>query len=192
MAGRGPAYCCCFCCGWVQEMNAGVVESCGKNCLFGILNSFNLTFCSIGKFSKVLPAGCYFVFWPVTNLVHTVSLQVQYMEMACDTKTKDNVFVKVVVAVQYRVMVDKVPSAYYKLTDARQQIRSYVFDVVRGSVPRMELDEAFASKDDIANSVKTQLETLMAEYGYEIVAALVIDLDPNEHVKGAMNDIMGE
>jgi regulator of protease activity HflC (stomatin/prohibitin superfamily) len=114
------------------------------------------------------------------------------MEMACDTKTKDNVFVKVVVAVQYRVMVDKVPSAYYKLTDASQQIRSYVFDVIRGSVPRMELDEAFASKDDIANSVKTQLEALMAEYGYEIVAALVIDLDPNEHVKGAMNDIMGE
>ncbi len=92
-------------------------------------------------------------------------------------------------AVQYRVMADKVPSAYYKLTDPRSQIRSYVFDVVRSSVPRLDLDDAFASKDEVANQVKSQLASLMAEYGYEIIAALVIDLDPNPHVKAAMNDI---
>jgi regulator of protease activity HflC (stomatin/prohibitin superfamily) len=86
-------------------------------------------------------------------------------------------------------MPDKVPSAFYKLTDHVSQIRSYVFDVVRSSIPRLELDEAFASKDDVANNVKNQLSALMAEYGYEILAALVIDLDPNAHVKAAMNDI---
>lgn len=88
-------------------------------------------------------------------------------------------------------MEDKVPSAYYKLTDNRGQIRSYVFDVIRGSVPRMELDEAFASKDHIANAVKDQLSHAMAEYGYEIVATLVVDLDPNQNVKAAMNEING-
>lgn len=89
-------------------------------------------------------------------------------------------------------MPDKVPSAYYKLTDDRAQIRSYVFDVVRSAVPRMNLDDAFASKDDVANSVKNQLSLQMAEYGYEIITALVVDLDPNEHVKAAMNGINGK
>jgi regulator of protease activity HflC (stomatin/prohibitin superfamily) len=143
-----------------------------------------------------------------------VSLRVQYLDVSCDTKTKDNVFVKVIVAgksnpllhryfyvcfycffplfplpVQYKVIEDKVPSAFYKLTDARSQIRSYVFDVVRSSLPRMDLDAAFASKDEIANSVKNQLAHQMVEYGYEIIATLVIDLDPNAHVKAAMNEI---
>ena len=86
-------------------------------------------------------------------------------------------------------MEDKVPSAYYKLTDNKRQIMSYVFDVIRGSVPRMELDEAFASKDHIANAVKDQLSNAMSEYGYEIVAAL--DLDPSNNVKSAMNEING-
>ena len=89
-------------------------------------------------------------------------------------------------------MEDKVPSAYYKLTDNRRQIMSYVFDVIRGSVPRMELDAAFASKDHIANAVKDQLTIAMTEYGYEIVNTLVIDIDPNATVKSAMNEINGE
>lgn len=130
--------------------------------------------------------------FPCETLTSRVSLRIQYLDIACDTKTKDNVFVKVVVAVQYKVMEDKVPSAFYKLTDPRSQIRSYVFDVVRSSIPRLDLDEAFASKDDVANNVKNQLSHLMSEYGYEIIAALVIDLDPNSHVKDAMNEINGK
>jgi regulator of protease activity HflC (stomatin/prohibitin superfamily) len=151
-------------------MDAGVIENCGK-------------------FSRVVPAGCVCLQFPCETIVRGVSLRVQYLDVACDTKTKDNVFVKVVVAVQYKVIEDKVPSAFYKLTDPKAQIRSYVFDVVRSSVPRLDLDSAFASKDDIANSVRDQLAHQMLEYGYEIIAALVIDLDPNTHVKAAMNEI---
>jgi len=154
----------------IQEMDAGIIESCGK-------------------FDRVVPAGCFCLLYPIENLVNKISLRIQYLDVACDTKTKDNVFVKVVVAVQYKVKEDKVPSAFYKLTDPKAQIRSYVFDVVRSSIPRLDLDDAFASKDDIANSVKNQLSSLMSEYGYEIIAALVIDLDPNAHVKAAMNEI---
>eukprot|EP01039_Chlorochromonas_danica_P002509 gene2509-2747_t len=160
----------CMCCGCVQEMDAGVIENCGK-------------------FSRVVPAGWVCLMYPCEQVVRSVSLRVQYLDVSCDTKTKDNVFVRVVVAVQYKVIEDKVPSAFYKLTDPQAQIRSYVFDVVRSSVPRLDLDSAFASKDDIANSVKNQLAQQMLEYGYEIIAALVIDLDPNKHVKDAMNEI---
>jgi regulator of protease activity HflC (stomatin/prohibitin superfamily) len=151
-------------------MDAGVVENCGK-------------------FEYIAPAGCLCLIWPCYQLINTVSLKIQHFEVACDTKTKDNVFVKVVVAVQYKVVEDKVPSAYYKLTDPKNQIKSYVFDVVRSSMPRMELDQAFASKDELAQAVKHQLSEQMSDYGYEIIASLVVDLDPNQHVKDAMNEI---
>lgn len=88
-------------------------------------------------------------------------------------------------------MDSKVASAYYKLTDPVAQIRSYVFDVIRSSLPRMDLDDAFASKSDLAEAVKNQLKALMAEFGYEILAALVVDLNPDKAVKDAMNGING-
>lgn len=151
-------------------MDAGIVENCGK-------------------FDRVLPAGCVCINCITEQIVARLPLSLLYLEATCDTKTKDNVFVKVAVAVQFKVMEDKVPSAYYKLSDRNAQIKSYIYDVVRSAVPRMELDQAFASKDDIAIAVKEQLEQQMAEYGYKILAALVIDIDPNNYVKSAMNEI---
>jgi len=114
------------------------------------------------------------------------------MEVRCETKTKDNVFVGVVVAVQYKVRDDAVSAAYYKLTDVRSQMTSYVNDVVRSAVPRMDLDEAFASKGLVADAVRDQLTSLMGEYGFVINAALVIDLDPDPSVKYAMNQILAQ
>eukprot|EP01041_Mallomonas_annulata_P005689 gene5689-11476_t len=168
MSESGSRGCCC--CQCVQEMNAGVIENCGK-------------------FSRVAGAGFFCIFWPFENIKAVLSLKIWQLEVSCDTKTKDNVFVKVVVAVQYKVVDTKVPSAYYKLTDHRSQIQSYVFDVIRSTVPRLELDEAFESKDSVAHSVKNQLSTLMSEYGYEILVALVTDISPDPTVKHAMNEI---
>jgi regulator of protease activity HflC (stomatin/prohibitin superfamily) len=95
-------------------------------------------------------------------------LRIQQLDVVCETKTKDNVFVQVAVAVQYRVLLESAYDAYYRLTDPRQQIQSYVFDVVRSTVPKLELDEAFASKDEIAQAVLDQLTAVMKDYGYEI------------------------
>lgn len=144
---------------------------------------------AIGKFDRVVPAGFLCLVPPCQEIKGRVSLALQYVEVSCDTKTKDNVFVRVSVAVQFKVEENSVPSAFYKLTDRNAQIRSYVFDVVRSSFPRLELDESFASKDDVARAVKEQLSALMKEYGYVIVAALVIDIDPDARVKASMNEI---
>lgn len=163
--------CCCFEC--ITESEAGVLEFCGK-------------------FSRVMPSGLFCVRWPFETIVARVSLKIKYMEVRCETKTKDNVFVSVCVAIQYKVRDDAVSAAYYKLTDVRSQMTSYVNDVVRSAIPRMELDEAFASKGVVADAVKEQLTSLMSEYGFEIRAALVIDLDPNTTVKQAMNNILAQ
>ena len=111
------------------------------------------------------------------------------MDVACDTKTSDNVFVKVTMTVLYAVIPEKSASANYKLSDPRSQIRSYVFDSVRSTLPRQTLDDAFASKDTVAGACKDQLKTLMTEYGFEILDVLVTDLEPDRQVKYAMNEI---
>merc|ERR1712232_546305 len=118
-----------------------------------------------------------------------LSLRIQQLDVYCETKTKDNVFVNVAVAVQFRVITESAYDAYYRLSDPRGQIQSYVFDVVRSTVPRMELDEAFASKNEIADATLRQLEAVMRDYGYEILNTLVTDLAPDSKVKASMNEI---
>lgn len=159
---------CCFVC--VRENEIAVVED-------------------LGQFKKLLPPGLGFILWPLQSVAGTLTLRIQQLEVFCETKTRDNVFVNVGVAVQFRVVAQDAFNAYYRLSDPRSQIQSYVFDVVRSTVPRMELDEAFASKKDIAVAVNEQLESVMKNYGYEIMNTLVTDMAPDSRVKASMNEI---
>jgi len=76
------------------------------------------------------------------------------LNVSVETKTKDNVFVNLVVVVQYRVLPDKVYEAFYMLHDPEQQIKAFIFDLVRAQVPLLNLDDVFSKKDDIAIAVK--------------------------------------
>jgi regulator of protease activity HflC (stomatin/prohibitin superfamily) len=114
---------------------------------------------------------------------------VQQLTVKVETKTRDNVFVHVTVAVQFSVFPDKVYQAFYSLTDATPQITAFVFDVVRAHVPSLDLDDVFLKKDEVALAVKGSLGAQMSEYGYDILTALVTDIDPDERVKAAMNEI---
>merc|ERR1712194_800629 len=143
----------------------------------------------LGQFKKLLDPGLHCITWPLQSIVGRMSLRIQQLDVLCETKTKDNVFVQVGVAVQYRVLVDGAYDAYYRLTDPRNQIQSYVFDVVRSTVPRMDLDEAFVSKDEVGQAVLDQLREVMKDYGYEINKTLVTDLAPDNRVKASMNEI---
>lgn len=118
-----------------------------------------------------------------------VSLRVQQIAVSCETKSSDNVFVTVVVSVQYRADVDAVYDAFYKLQNPQTQIKSYVFDVVRSSVPKITLDRLFEVKEDLAHSVRENLGEVMQGYGYEIIQTLVIDIEPAKNVCVAMNEI---
>lgn len=143
----------------------------------------------LGQFKGLIQPGLHFICYPITSVADRLTLRVQQLDVVCETKTKDNVFVQVGVAVQFRVITESAYDAYYRLSDPRSQVQSYVFDVVRSSVPRMELDEAFASKADIASAVLEQLRDVMKDYGYEIIATLITDLSPDSKVKASMNEI---
>lgn len=118
-----------------------------------------------------------------------MSLRVEQLIAKIETKTQDNVFVTIPVAIQYRVLPEKVYDAYYRLTDPERQIESYVYNGILGHVPKMKLDDAFENQSTIADDVKGILDTSMKEFGYEIVKVLVTDIVPDAHVKEAMNDI---
>ncbi|MDR1974186.1 MAG: SPFH domain-containing protein [Bacteroidales bacterium] len=142
-----------------------------------------------GKFNAVRIAGLHFKIPIVDRVVKRLSLRIRQLDVIIETKTLDNVFLKMKVSVQYCVIKEKVADAFYRLESPNGQITSYVFDVVRAEVPKTKLDDVFVRKDDIAIAVKQELQESMQSYGYDIVKALVTDIDPDEQVKHAMNRI---
>ena len=143
----------------------------------------------LGRFSSIRGPGLHFKIPFVDKVSGKMSLKVRQLDVNVETKTKDNVFVKLKVGVQYVVGEDSVYDAFYRLANPDEQINSYIFDVVRAEVPKMKLDDVFERKDDIANAIKSELQEAMENYGYNIVRALVTDIDPDATVKAAMNRI---
>ncbi len=142
-----------------------------------------------GKFKNIAGAGLHFK-WPyVDRVAGKVSLKVQQLNVKAETKTKDNVFVTVIVSVQYFALENKVYEAFYKLQNPERQMNSYIFDVVRARVPKITLDELFEKKDEIAIAVKEELNDTMVDFGFEILNSLVTDIEPDTKVKNAMNEI---
>jgi len=145
---------------------------------------------SWGKFTRVASPGCHFLnFLCGERVSGFVSQRIQQLDVSCETKTLDNVFVMVVVSVQYQVVPGSEEDAFYKLTDPGHQITAYIFDVVRAAVPKIKLDDVFSYKEEIANQVKSQLQKAMSSFGFQIVGALVTDINPDAKVKAAMNEI---
>jgi regulator of protease activity HflC (stomatin/prohibitin superfamily) len=142
-----------------------------------------------GKFIAFRNPGLHFKIPLIDKIAGRVSLRVLQLDVIVETKTKDDVFVKLKVSVQYKILPDHVYDAFYKLDFPQDQITSYVFDVVRAVVPKMRLDDVFEKKDEIANAVKGELNDAMINYGYDIIKALVTDIDPDAEVKTAMNRI---
>lgn len=143
----------------------------------------------LGKFRSVLRPGFHLVIPFIDRVSAPISLRIVQLDIKVDTKTEDNVFVKVPVAVQYQVSPENVREAFYKLEEPETQIESYVFDIVRAEVPRKTLDDLFLSKDDISEAVQISLQKVMDEYGFIIRRSLITDITPDAKVEAAMNSI---
>ena len=142
-----------------------------------------------GKFLSIRQSGLHFKIPVIDRIAGRISLRILQLDVIVETKTKDDVFVKLKVSVQYKIIQEKVYDAFYKLDYPQDQITSYVFDVVRAVVPKMKLDDVFEKKNEIADAVKGELNDAMINYGYDIIKALVTDIDPDAEVKAAMNKI---
>lgn len=142
-----------------------------------------------GRFNSIRNSGLQLKIPIIDRVAGRVNLRIQQLDVIIETKTKDNVFVKLKVSVQFKVLQEKVYEAFYKLEYPHDQITSYVFDVVRAEVPKLILDDVFERKDDVAIAVKRELNDAMSTYGYDIINTLITDIDPDIQVKNAMNRI---
>ena len=142
-----------------------------------------------GKFESIRHSGLQMKIPIIDKIAARISLKIQQLDVIVETKTLDDVFVKIKVSVQFVVIKEKVYDAIYKLEYPHDQITSYVFDVVRAELPKMKLDDVFVKKDDIAIAVKREVQESMETYGYDIIKTLVTDIDPDAQVKAAMNRI---
>jgi regulator of protease activity HflC (stomatin/prohibitin superfamily) len=141
-----------------------------------------------GKFNRVVKTGLHFLV-PYAETVFFVDLQVKQLQVQVETKTRDNVFVQIPVSVQYQVIEEKAADSFYRLSSPQKQIESFVFNSILGHVPKLTLDESFEQMASISAAVKTDLDTIMGGFGFNILTALVTDIVPDANVKAAMNDI---
>lgn len=144
---------------------------------------------TFGRFTRIARPGLNFKIPFVERIAGRLSLRVQQLDVKAETKTKDNVFVNITVSVQYYVNETNVYDAFYKLDDPARQINSYVFDVIRARVPRIDIDRLFEEKEEIAGAIKEELNETMTQFGFVILNSLVTDIDPDHKVKVAMNEI---
>lgn len=144
---------------------------------------------TLGKYSHIAHPGLNFKIPLLQNVAGRLSLRVQQLDVSAETKTQDNVFVQVLVSVQYMVREENIYESFYRLQNPVSQINAYVFDVVRARVPTIRLDDLFIKKDDIAVAVKEELSETMGNFGFDIVNVLVTDIEPDAKVKEAMNEI---
>jgi regulator of protease activity HflC (stomatin/prohibitin superfamily) len=120
-----------------------------------------------GKFTSIRNSGLQLKLPIIDRIAGRVNLRIQQLDVVIETQTKDNVFIKMKVSVQYKVIPEKAYEAFYKLEYPHDQITAYVFDVVRAEVPKLILDDVFVRKDDIAIAVKRELNEAMTTYGYD-------------------------
>ncbi|MEX1382032.1 SPFH domain-containing protein [Lutibacter sp.] len=157
--------------------------------LFTVKQQTNAVIERFGKFQSIRGAGLQLKIPIVDKVAGRVSLRVQQLDVIVETKTKDDVFVHLKISVQFLIRRDHVYDAFYKLQNPHEQITAFIFDVVRAEVPKMILDDVFEKKEEIALAIQRDLKQAMLDYGYDIIKALVTDIDPDEKVKIAMNRI---
>lgn len=157
--------------------------------LFTVKQQTNAIVERFGKFVSIRQAGLQFKIPFIDIIAGRVNLKIQQLDVIVETKTKDDVFVHLKISVQFQILVENVYDAFYKLQYPHDQLTAYIFDVVRAEVPKMKLDDVFERKDDIAHAIQRELKEAMLGYGYDIVKALVTDIDPDAQVKAAMNRI---
>jgi len=144
-----------------------------------------------GAFTGILQPGLNFIVPCIDVPSNPISMRLQQIEVSCETKTKDNVFTQMKVSIQFQIVKedDKIHASYYRLSNPRKQIEAYVYDVVRATVPKIELDDVFLTKEEIARSISENLRERFGGFGYEILATPITDIEPNADVKNAMNQI---
>lgn len=157
------------CCSSVSQSEIGIFETCGR-------------------FNGVASPGCH-CFLPCTSVVSQISIRLREHEVTVESKTKDNVFVRILLVVQLQVMSDSVKDAYYKALSPVDVLNNHILNSIRAKIPLYKLEALYVERGTISEQLKEEVDQEMADFGVEIVSALIADIDPGPQITAAMNDI---
>ena len=151
----------------------------------------------LGKFHKIVGAGFHVKIPFVDRKAATVSLRTMKNGFNIDVKTEDNVTIGLEISAQYHVSYERgerpqdsgVYKSYYMLQQPVAQMRDFITDALRSSIPVYTLDEVFAKKDDIAKDVNATVSEQMAAYGFTLVSTLITKIALPAEVEDSMNQI---
>ncbi|KAL3784682.1 hypothetical protein ACHAWO_004897 [Cyclotella atomus] len=164
--------CCGLCC----------CLTCIRTSEYGMLEQF-------GKFERVLDPGMHFILWPYEREAGRVSIRIRQLDLHCETKSKDHVFVTARLSIQYQAISHHLFESFYSLSSPNDQLTALTLDTLRSKLPQMDLDDIFSSYDDIAIDLHRTLNGAMNKYGFVIHHILLTQLQPNDHVRHSMNEI---
>ncbi|CAE7202298.1 HIRL2, partial [Symbiodinium sp. CCMP2592] len=142
----------------------------------------------LGEYQGWQEPGLSCICFPCAT-VQSVSLAVNQLTCKSECKTKDNVTVLVVTAVQYRILKDMVKVATFDIASPLDQIRAEVDNVLRSTMPIMTLDESYEAKERMVGGMLVSVRKAMGQYGYDILNVLITDIRPEKSVLDAMNEI---
>lgn len=151
----------------------------------------------LGKFNRIAGPGLRVKIPFIEQKVTRVSLRTMKEGFQIDAKTSDNVTIVLNVSAQYHVdynwgnsqQESGIYRSYYMLAQPIEQMRDYLADALRSSIPNYTLDEVFEKKDNIANDVNATVQQTMASYGWTLVSTLITGIDLPPTVEQSMNDI---
>ncbi|MCD6464690.1 SPFH domain-containing protein [Candidatus Woesearchaeota archaeon] len=137
-----------------------------------------------GKFVGVLNPGVRFVL-PIIEKLTKVDLRVTTVDIPKqEVMTKDNVPVKVNAVVYFRV--ENPEKAILKVEDYRYAVTQYAQTALRDVIGGIELDELLANRDKIAHEIKEIVDKETDEWGIDVTAIKMQDVELPENMKRAM------
>lgn len=151
----------------------------------------------LGKFHKVAYAGLHVKMPIIDKIVYRSNLRTLDNSFEIDAKTKDNVTVGINVSTQFYVdnrekttdLNGGICKSYYTLSNPKAQMKAFLSDALRSSIPQYTLDEVFEKKEDIANDVNNIVTSKMESYGFVIVQTLITGIALPHEVEASMNKI---
>jgi regulator of protease activity HflC (stomatin/prohibitin superfamily) len=143
-----------------------------------------------GKFDKFLHPGMHILKWPMEREAGRISMRIQQLDVDCETKSRDHVFIRIHVAIQYQTNSTHLYESFYTLSSPIRQLTNNVHDIVRSTMPQLDLDDIFSAQDTIAQNFHDSLNDSMNQYGYLVHHVLITRIWPNEHVQQSMNEII--
>ncbi|RNF06932.1 hypersensitive-induced response protein 1-like [Trypanosoma conorhini] len=159
----------CLCCTTVAQSEVALLESCGS-------------------FLATAGPGCHCLL-PWTRKAGTLSLRLREHHILIRSKTKDNVFVNIRLTVQVQVIPGRESAAFYGVESPAAVIQSYVENSVEAKIPLYNLDALFIERGTISQQLKGETDAVIESYGWDIVSALITEIDPGGAITEAINSI---